>query len=69
MPSKDTISYRLTIPTYDELERIRKAMAEDLGIGIEDVTKKHAEIALRIKASHGKISIKEINEILLGKIK
>lgn len=69
MPSKDTIPFKLTIKTKDELERIRKVIAKELGVDINLVTYKQAEIAMRLKSSRGKILVKELNDIFLGKIK
>jgi len=69
MPSKDTISFRLTKNTKDELERIRKVISKELGVDINHVTYKQAEIVMRLKSSRGKILVKELNDIFLGKIK
>lgn len=69
MPSKDTIPFHITKNTASELERIRKVIAKELGIDIESITKKHAEITLRIKASRGKVLQKELKEVMMGKIK
>lgn len=69
MPSKDTVPFHLTKKTAQEIERIRDVISKELGIEISQVTKKHAEIALREKAKRGKILLDELNDILLGKIK
>lgn len=69
MPSRDTISSRITEGTKQELERIREAISRDLGIDKNLVTLKHADIVLRIKSSRGKIYKSELNDIILGKIK
>jgi len=69
MPSKDTIPFKITKNTKDELERIRKVMSKELGVNINLITYKQAEIVLRKKASRGKILVKELNDIFLGKIK
>jgi len=69
MPSKDTISFRLTKNTKEELERIRKVISKELGVDINHVTYKQAEIVMRLKSSRGKILVKELNDIFLGKIK
>jgi len=69
MPSKDTKNYPLTLKTRKELERIKKIISEELTVPINKVTFKHAEIVLRIKAERGKIKLKELNDILLGKIR
>lgn len=69
MPSKDTFVFRITRETIEELERIRKIIAKELGVDESFVTKRHAEIALRLKASRGKLFNSDLNGILLGKIK
>ncbi len=69
MVSKDTISFRLTKKTKEELERIRSVISKELGINIDHVTYKQAEIVMRLKSSRGKILVKELNDIFLGKIK
>lgn len=69
MPSKDTTSFRLTNETKKELERIRQVISKELGMDINHITYKQAEIVMRIKASRGKIFVKELNDIFLGKIK
>jgi len=69
MPSKDTIPFRLTLKTKDELERIRKIISKELGVDISRTTYKQAEIVMRIKASRGKVLVKELNDIFLGKIR
>ncbi len=69
MPSKDTIPFHITIKSRDEIERIRKIISEELGITINNITMKQAEIAFRLKAQNGKILTKTLEEIMLGKIK
>lgn len=69
MPSKDTVPFHITIKSRDEIERIRKVISKELGISIEKVTIKQAEIAFRLKAQNGKIMIRQLKEIILGKIK
>lgn len=69
MPSKDTINFHLTKKSRDEIERIRKVISEELGISIEEITIKQAEIAFRIKAQNGKILTKALEDIMLGRIK
>ncbi len=69
MPSKDTVPFRITKGTYKDLERIREVISKELGIPIKSTTYKQAEIAMRIKASRGKVFVKELRNILLGKIK
>lgn len=69
MPSKDTVPFRLTKKTYEEILKIRRTMSKELGVDECDITQKQAEIALRIKAINGKILMKDLNDILLGKIK
>lgn len=69
MPSKDTVPFKLTINTKDELGRIKKVVSKELGIKEEDITWKQAEIIFRVKANSGKITLKQINDILLGKTK
>ena len=69
MPSKDTTNYHLTIKTAEEIERIRKVISDEIGVDVNSVTKKQAEIALRIKASRGKVYQHELKKILLGLIK
>ena len=69
MPSKDTIPFHITIKSRDEIGRIRCVISEELGICIEDIPIKKAEIAFRLKAQNGKIKVKTLEEIMLGKIK
>lgn len=69
MPSKDTVPFRLTKKTHEEILKIRTVMSKELGVDENDITQKQAEIALRIKAINGKIMMKDLNDILLGKIK
>ncbi len=69
MSGRDTLVYRITKTTAEELERIRRAIARDLGVDEKFVTKRHAEIALRVKASRGKLLKSELNDILIGKVK
>jgi len=69
MASKDTVLFRMTRNTADEIERIRKVISEELGVDCKTVTKKQAEIVLRLKSSRGKVYKNEINDVFLGKIK
>jgi len=69
MPSKDTLIHHLTKKTRNELERIRKIISKEIGIPLEKVTLKHAEITLRLKANNGSIKVKDLRDIILGKIK
>ena len=69
MPSKDTIPFHITKTTAEEIEKIRKRIAKDLGIPIDTITKKHGEIAMRVKSQRGRLLIDELNKILLGQIK
>ncbi len=69
MPSKDTRPFHLTIKSCDEIERIKVVMSKELGISIENITTKQAEIAFRLKAQNGKILKRVLEEIMLGKIK
>ena len=69
MPSQDTVPFKLTIKTKDELERIRKVISKELGVDIKLITYKQAEIVMRLKSSRGKILVKELNDIFLGKIR
>ena len=69
MVRQDTVSFRLTKNTKEELERIRKVISKELGVNINHVTYKQAEIVMRLKSSRGKILVKELNDIFLGKIK
>lgn len=69
MPSPDTISFRITKKTHEELGKIRKIISEELGVDINMVTYKHAEITMRLMASRGKAQINEFKDIILGKIK
>ncbi len=69
MPSKDTIPFHLTKKSRDEIKRIRKVISEELGISIENITMKQAEIAFRLKAQNGTIMESKIRDIILGKIK
>ncbi len=69
MPSKDTVPFHLTKKSRDEIERIRKVMSKEMGISIENITMKQAEIAFRIKAQNGKIIIETLRDIMFGKLK
>ncbi len=69
MPSKDTKIFHLTIKSCDEIERIKGVMSKELGISIEEITTKQAEIAFRLKAQNGKIMTRTLEDIMLGKIK
>ena len=69
MVSKDTVLFRLTKKTANEIERIRKVIAEELGVDIKNVTKIHGEIVLRLKALKGKVLKSEINDVYMGKIR
>jgi hypothetical protein len=69
MPSKDTVPFKITINTKNALDRIRKVISKEIGICEDDITWKQAEIVFRIKANNGKITLKQINDVLLGKIK
>ncbi len=69
MPSKDTVPFHITLKSRDEIERIRKVISKELGISVENITIKQAEIAFRLKAQNGVIKVKTLEEIMLGKIK
>ena len=69
MPSKDTINFHLTKKSRDEIERIRRVISKELGINVEEVTIKQAEIAFKNKSQKGKILECKIRDIMLGKIK
>ena len=69
MPSKDTIPFHLTRETASQIEKIRKVMSSELGIPLDQITKKHAEIAMRIKSMRGKLLHKELEDIILGRIR
>ena len=69
MPSKDTILFKLTKQTHKELDRVRDVVSKEVGMPKENITWKQAEIIFRIKASNGKVTIKQIQEVLLGKIR
>lgn len=69
MPSKDTIPFKITILTKEELEKWRKKISDVFGINIDTVTYKQAEIAMRISSTRGDVPIKILRDILLGKIK
>lgn len=69
MPSKDTIPFALPKSIYKELERIRQAMAKDLGIDENNVTLRQAITTLYKKSQRGKIYVQELRDIMLGKIK
>lgn len=68
MPSKDTANFHLTTKTRKELERIREVMSNELGVDINNIRLKHAEIAFRIKASRGNVLQQELQDILIGRI-
>lgn len=69
MPSKDTYSYRILISTKKELDKWIDKFVKILGVDKTQVNYKHAEIALRISASRGNVKLKEMQDILLGKIR
>lgn len=69
MPSKDTVHYNLTIKTHKALERIRQVISKELGIDVSNITYKQAEITMRVKAQRGKVYVRELRDIMLGKIK
>lgn len=69
MPSVDTIPFKITINTKKELERWKKKISEVLGVDIDSITYKQAEIAMRISSTRGNVPITTLREILLGKIK
>lgn len=69
MPSKDTISARITKNTHQELQRIRKIIAKENGIDFNMVSKKQAEIIMRMKSRRGHITKTEVMAILAGKIR
>ncbi len=69
MPSKDTVPFHITLKSREEIERIRCIISKELGICVEDIPIKKAEIAFRLKAQNGKIKVKTLEEIMLGKIK
>ena len=68
MPSRKTIPFHITKKTNEEIERIRVILSKETGIDVSKITKKHAEIVLRIKSQRGKIFKNEVNDVLLGKI-
>ena len=69
MPSKDTVPFRITKNTRQEIELTRVRIAREQGIPLERVTLKQAEIVLRLKSQRGKILEQQIKDVLLGKIK
>ena len=69
MVSESSVLKRITKETSDEIERIRRVISKDLGIDLDDVKSRHAEIVLRVKASRGNVNIKEIQDIMIGRIK
>lgn len=69
MPSKDTVLHHITIETSKEIEHLRKIIAKELGVSLKDITKKQAEIALRLKSKRGYLFKKELIDILTKKIK
>jgi len=69
MPSIDTIPFRITTNTVKEIEKIRKVISEETGVDVNKISKKQAEIILRIKSTRGKVYIAEIRDVLLGKIR
>jgi len=64
MPSKDTVPFKITIPTRNELEKIRKRILEEIGVLISF---KKAEIIMREKSLKGKLTIKERDDIIMGR--
>ena len=66
MPSLDTIPFKITKETHNELGRIKEVVSKELGMDKKNITWKQAEIILRTKANNGKITIKQIQEVLLG---
>lgn len=69
MASKDTISFRITKVTREDLEKIRKIIASENNLPIELVTLKQAEIIMRMKARNGSVSQKQVQDVLMGKIR
>ncbi len=69
MPSKDTVNVATTKRSKEQLENIRKSISKELGVDIKNITLKHADIARRIKADRGKLLLKELQDIILGKTK
>lgn len=69
MTARDTVPFRLTKKTKQELERIKNVVAKELGIDVNNINYKHAEIVMRIKSSRGKVFVNELKDIILGKIK
>jgi len=69
MPSKDTVPFHITKETASQIDKIRKVMSLELGLPLDRITKKHAEIAMRIKSMRGKLLHKELEDIILGKIR
>lgn len=69
MPSKDTVNYRITKKTKDEIEKWRSKLAKALGIHVKEVRLKDAEIAMRVSSKRGSVTLPEINDIILGRIK
>jgi len=69
MTARDTVPFRLTKKTKQELERIKNVIAKELCMDVNNVNYKHAEIVMRIKSSRGRVFVNELKDIILGKIK
>jgi len=69
MVSKDRDVFRVSKETRKEIEKWREKISNALGVDIETVRLKHGEIAMRESAKNGSVAIKELQNILLGKIK
>jgi len=69
MPSKDTIPFKITLNTRKELDRIREVISKELNLDPREISLKQAEVVLRVKAIGGKITITQIKDILIGKLK
>lgn len=69
MPSTDTVPFKITLNTKEELKRIKEIVSKEVGLNPEDISWKQAEIILRIKALNGKITIPQIKNVLIGKIR
>jgi len=67
MPSKNTISFRITKETRSELDNIRKSVAIKNKIPEEEITLIDCEVILREKSKAGFISQQRVLEILAGK--
>lgn len=60
---------RLSETSGKDLDRWKKKISETLNVKLDKVSNRHADLARMISARRGSVKIKELQDILLGKIK